>query len=252
MVHLRERLQASSVHLGISLCIAACAALLVFTLWYPWPYREVSGGRDLFLILVTVDVILGPLITLAIFDRRKPVRELVIDLAVIGCVQLAALGYGLWTVAVARPVHLVFEVDRLRVVHAVDIPEELLAQTPSGIVAEPWTGPTLLAVRPFHDAAEQGSATLAALEGVQLSARPDLWQPWAAARERILAAAQSIDALKRKLPSQSALVDAALQRLGRDPHRTRYLPMVSRKIGWTALLDAQTADVVGFLPLDSF
>jgi len=134
----------------------------VFTAWYPWPYREVSGGRDLFLILVSVDVILGPLITLVIFDRRKPVRELVTDLSVVGVIQLAALAYGLWTVAVARPVHLVFEVDRLRVVHAVDVPEELLPQTPPGIRPEPWTGPTMLAVRPFRDAAEQGTMTMQA------------------------------------------------------------------------------------------
>jgi hypothetical protein len=252
MVKLKERLKASSVHLGISLCIAALAALLVFTAWYPWPYREVSGGRELFLILVSVDVILGPLITLAVFDRRKPARELVTDLSIVGVIQLAALAYGLWSVAVARPVHLVFEVDRLRVVHAVDIPEELLAQTPPGIRPEPWTGPTMLAVRPFRDAAEQGTVTLQALQGIQLAARPDLWQPWAAARDRVLAAAHSVEALERKLPMQAGLIDAALQRAGRDARHTLYLPVVSRKIAWTAFVDPKTAQVVGFAPLDSF
>lgn len=252
MVNVKERLKASSVHLGISLGIAACAALLVFTAWYPWPYREVSGGRELFLILVSVDVVLGPLITLAVFDRRKPVRELVMDLSVVGIVQLAALAYGLWTVAVARPVHLVFEIDRLRVVHAVDVPDELLPQTPPGIRPEPWTGPTLLAVRPFRDAAEQGSMTMQALQGIQLAARPDLWQPWADARSRVLAAAQSVESLERKLPTKASVIDAALQRAGRTARDTLYLPMVSRKLAWTAFVDPKTAQVVGFAPLDSF
>jgi hypothetical protein len=31
-----------------------------------------------------------------------------------------------------------------------------------------------------------------------------------------------------------------------------YLPMVSRKLAWTAFLDPKTAQVVGFAPLDSF
>ena len=150
MVIARERLNASGIHLGNSRCIAALAALLVFAVWDPYPYREVSGGRELFLIVTAVDVILGPLITLAIFNRSKSARELTMDLTVVACVQLAALGYGLWTVAVARPGHLVFEFDRLRVVHSVDIPEELLARTPPGIDAEPWHGPTPLAVRPFR------------------------------------------------------------------------------------------------------
>ena len=47
-------------------------ALLVFAVWYPYPYREISGGRDLFLLVVAVDVVLGPLITFAVFNRAKP------------------------------------------------------------------------------------------------------------------------------------------------------------------------------------
>jgi hypothetical protein len=158
----------------------------------------------------------------------------------------------LWTVAVARPVHLVFEFDRLRVVHVVDIPEELLSRTPPGIEAEPWNGPTLLAVRPFADADEKLSATLQALQGVQLAARPDLWQPYDAARRRVLAAAHPVETLKRRIPAQAAAVDVALARNGLDPARTLYLPMNSRKLAWTAFLDSQTANVVGFAPIDSF
>jgi len=145
-----DRLKASALHLGLSLCIAALAALLVFAVWYPNPYREISGGRELFLLLVAVDVILGPLITLAVFNRKKPHRELRRDLAIVAVIQLAALGYGLWTVALARPVHMVFEYKNFRMVHAVDVPPELLPQTPAGVEALPLTGPTLLGLRPFR------------------------------------------------------------------------------------------------------
>ena len=159
----RDRLKASAIHLGLSLFIALLAALLVFGIWYPFPYREISGGRELFLLVVSVDVILGPLITLAVFNRSKPLGELRRDLATVVLIQLAALGYGLWTVSVARPVHLVFEIDRFRVVHAIDIAPELLEKTPLDVVALPVTGPTLLAVRPFRDQQENFDATMAAL-----------------------------------------------------------------------------------------
>jgi hypothetical protein len=109
---LNGRFSAATIHLGLSLLVAALAALLVFLVWYPYPYREISGGRDLFLLLVAVDVIMGPLLTLTIFNLKKPKGELRRDLAVIGLLQLAALGYGLCTMAVARPVHLVFEIPR--------------------------------------------------------------------------------------------------------------------------------------------
>ena len=55
----------------------------------------------------------------------------------IALLQLAALGYGLRTVYVARPVHLVFEFNRFSVVHAADVPTSLLAKMPPGIEAMP-------------------------------------------------------------------------------------------------------------------
>jgi hypothetical protein len=248
----KERLYAGGIHLGISLGIAALAALLVFALWYPYPYSEISGGRELFLIVIAVDVILGPLITVAVFSRNKPRGELVRDLGVVGLIQLAALAYGLWTVMVARPVHLVFEIDRFRVIHAIEVPEELLAQTPVGIRAMPWTGPTVLAVRPFRDTKEEGDATLMALQGVPLAARPDLWESYAQVGGRVLAAAKPVTELKQRFPQQTALVDQAVAQTGASDRDLRYLPMVGRKSFWTVLLDANTAEIRGFLPLDSF
>jgi hypothetical protein len=248
----KDRLQASALHFSLSLGVAALSALLVFGLWYPYPYREISGGRELFLLVVTVDVILGPLITLAIFDRRKPWAELRRDLFVVVLLQMSALGYGLWTVAMARPVHMVFEIDRFRIVHAIEIPEGLLAQTPSGLTASPYTGPTLLGLRPFKNGQEQMDATLAALQGVSLSSRPDLWQSYDASRKDVLRVAKPVGQLRQRFPDQAAAIDAALAGKGAAADAAQYLPLAGRKSFWTVLVDGRNADVLGFLPLDSF
>lgn len=252
IINWQSRLRAAGTHFGLSMLVASLAAVLVFAIWYPYPYREISGGRELFLLLAGVDVILGPLITLAIFDRRKSMRELVTDLAIVAAVQLSALSYGLWTVFVARPVHLVFEIDRFRIVHAVDVPEELLPKAPPGIEALPLAGPTLLAVRPFKDAGEKFEATMAALGGADLGARPDFWQPYAQARSRVLAAARPVARLKQRFPAQSAQIDVVLQGAGRTAATVAYVPLVGRKSFWTAFVDATNAEVVAFMPLDSF
>jgi hypothetical protein len=201
---------------------------------------------------VTVDVILGPLITFSIFNLAKPRNELRLDLAVVGLLQLLALGYGLWTVFVARPVHLVFEIDRFRVVHAIDVPSDLMDKVPGGIDAMPLGGPTLLAVRTFRDHKEETDATLVALQGIALGARPDLWQPYAAARAQVLQAAKPVDRLKTRFAANAGEIDAVLQRAGRQAANTAYLPMAGRKAFWTAFIDPATADVVAFMPLDSF
>jgi hypothetical protein len=248
----KDRFKASGIHLGLSLTMALLAALLVFGLWYPYPYREISGGRELFLIVVTVDVVLGPLITLAVFNRCKPWAELRRDLAIVVLIQLAALGYGLWTVFVARPVHMVFEYDRFRVVHAIEVPPELLAQTPLDVNALPLTGPTLLGLRPFHNDKEKMDATIAALRGVSLSARPDLWQSYGKSVPEILLAAKPVSELKFRLASQAGAIDHVLADAGRKSQATVYLPLAGRKSFWTVFLDPVTAQVVATMPLDSF
>ena len=52
--------RASGIHLLYSLGVALMAALLVFGLWYPFPYRELAGGRELFLLVISEDVVCGP------------------------------------------------------------------------------------------------------------------------------------------------------------------------------------------------
>ena len=252
MRDLKGRLRASGLHLAISLGVAALAALLVFGLWYPYPYREISGGRSLFLLLVCVDVALGPLITFTIFNRAKPRRELFMDLSLVGLLQLAALCYGLWTVFVARPVHLVFEYNRLSVVHAVDVDPVFLSRAPEALQTLPITGPTSVALRPFRDANEQYTATMAALSGAPLAARSDLWQPYAEAKSRILAESRPLTALRARYGSQTTLIDKGVAQTGKPEAQLRTLPLVGRGQAWTALLDATTAEPVGFIPLDSF
>jgi len=248
------RLRASGLHLSLSLMVAALAAAVVFGLWYPYPYREVSGGRELLLLVVGVDVIVGPLITLLVFNPAKSRRERVLDFSVIGLLQVAALCYGLWTVAVARPVHLVFEINRFRVVHAVEIDEGLLAQAPPGLQALPWRGPTLVALRPFKSSQEELEATLAALNGLPLAARPDLWQPYDQAHQALQAVARPLGELSQRLPAQAPVIAEWLRQrpAGAPSDALVYIPMVGRKLFWTVVLDPVSWSVQGFLPIDSF
>ena len=242
----------SAIHLVFSAILAAICAALVFLLWYPAPYGAMSGVSGVFLMMLGVDVVLGPLVTWVVFNPAKPRAELLRDLAVVVLVQLAALSYGMWTVFAGRPVHAVFEYDRIRMVHANEIPEEFLRQVPPGIEAFPLTGPTLLALRPFKNNGEQMSAVFAALNGVQMSARPELWMPYSHAVPEILKAAKPLGALTAAKPAFAVPLQEALRAHHRTADNTVYLPLASRAGFGTALLDATTGEPVALLPLDSF
>jgi hypothetical protein len=251
---LKSRFLAAGVHLGVSLVVAFVAAALVFEVWYPYPYREISGGRELFLLLVAVDVVMGPLLTLAIFDRRKSNKVLRRDLTIIGLLQMAALAYGLWTMMLARPVHLVFELDRFRVVHAVDVPPESLPQAPAEFQQLPLAGPTLLSVREFRNAKESFDATMVAVQGSALSAQPALWQSYQKAQAQVIRVSRPLTELKTRFPGRVTDIDAALKAaLPSHPAEViGYVPMIGRQTFWTAFIDTKTAEVIAFVPIDSF
>ena len=252
MYKIKDRLRAGTVHLFISLLVAIFAALVVLLIWYPYPYSEISGGRELFMLMVAVDVVIGPLITLVIFNRSKPRCEFLLDFTLIGLLQLVALSYGLWTVYVARPVYLVFEYHRMAVVHAADVDSKMLKQALPNLQILPIAGPALLSLRPFKDSREQIESTVMALNGLPQAAQPALWQTWSAARADILKESHPIAQLNERFGTQVELINSAIATTGRPVELLRYLPLVGRKQGWTVLIDGESAEPVGFLPLDSF
>jgi hypothetical protein len=80
--------------------------LLMFALWYPEPWFSYDGGWHVFRLILLVDVVLGPTMTLVVFRRGK--RELRRDLAIIGALQIAALAYGAVIMFMYRPAFVVY------------------------------------------------------------------------------------------------------------------------------------------------
>ena len=144
---LASRGRAALIHVVGSAAVASIVAALVFAFWYPQPFGEISGGRDLFVLLITIDVVIGPLLTFAVFNQRKPRSELRRDLSIVVLLQLGALAYGLHTVALARPAVIALEGDRLRVVRAIDLAQSDFSKAPDGLKSLPWLGPVHVATR---------------------------------------------------------------------------------------------------------
>lgn len=247
-----RRFKAVAWHLLASLLLALAASALVFGLWYPSPYASVAGGTALFLILISVDVVMGPALTAVIASPTKPLPELRRDLALIVVLQLGALGYGLHTMAQARPVHLVYEIDRFRVVIAADIDPTLLPKAPEALRELPWFGPTLIAAVKPTDPDEQLKAVELGLAGIDLSMVPANWRPYAEHAADAWSRARPLqDLLARRadlLPQARALA----ARAGQPVEALRFLPLLSRHASWATVLAGPDARVVGHLTVDGF
>jgi hypothetical protein len=246
-------LRAAAVHFFFSVLVAAVAAALVFGLWYPFPYRDLAGGRELFLMVVAVDVVCGPLLTLVLFNPRKSRRELFLDLSLVALVQLAALGYGMYTVAQARPVYLVFEVDRFKVVSAPDIQPGALKPEAGGLHVLPWTGPLIIGVRDPRDPDEKLQSLDLSMQGLEPSARPDWWQSFELSKSQVLTRAKPIELLRKKQPSAASLIDQAIAESGERESALGWVPLTSFKsTSWVAFVDLGTAKVKAFAQVDGF
>ena len=134
------RLKAFGLHL---LASAGALTLVVGALyfgWYRWPGWYLSGVLHVVGIVVLVDLVVGPTLTLIVSNPAKPRRELARDIAIIVTVQLAALVYGTATLWSGRPLYYTFSVNRLELVQASDIDnaERALALRQNPSLAPNW------------------------------------------------------------------------------------------------------------------
>ena len=101
-----NRYQAFAVHMAISLVIFFILLVCITQYWYPGILFDTGNGWKAIGMIVGIDLVLGPLLTLIVFNHNK--SSLKFDLAIIALVQTAALAYGTWTIHQTRPVALAF------------------------------------------------------------------------------------------------------------------------------------------------
>lgn len=249
-LNLRFRAKAAAIHAIVCAVVAAAAAFLVFVLWYPWPYRLMSDGQGLFILLTSVDLVLGPLLTFAVFDQVKGWRHLRRDLIVIGVLQLIALTYGLHMVYLVRPVALVYEEDRFRVISAADVYSPELPGAPPAYRQLPLNGPWLLGTRNYRNAAEREDALALSLGGIDNGQRPSFWRPYPQSQTDALAHSRPIALLIKHYPTGQATIEASLRKASLSADEARFVPVRARS-DWVVLLN-RNGDVVGFAPFDGF
>jgi hypothetical protein len=111
----KNRWLAFASHFGVSLLIFVVLLLIIVCLWYPGALFAAAGGWQGIRIVIGVDLVLGPLLTLIVYDRTKSDRVLWRDLAVIALIQLSCLAAGVFIVHDERPVAVTYAYDKFYV-----------------------------------------------------------------------------------------------------------------------------------------
>ncbi|MBV8144530.1 MAG: hypothetical protein JO184_05935 [Gammaproteobacteria bacterium] len=124
---MRFRLTAFGLHLVGSATALTLVLGGLYLGWYRWPGWYLASALSIVGMVVLVDLVLGPTLTLIVSSPGKARHVLVRDIAIIVLVQVAALGYGAETLWSGRPLYYAFSTNSLDCVQASDIEKSEIA-----------------------------------------------------------------------------------------------------------------------------
>lgn len=241
-VIMSKRLRFFIGHLVISLCIALLVVSLVYGLWYPSPLAQAVGVTHIFLMLLAIDVILGPVLGFLVYKEEK--KSLKFDLSIIILIQISALSFGIYNIAQARPAWIVFNTDRFELIRNTDlILSEKKPETAFSHVG--WFGPKWAAVKVASDVEQKNEDLFVeALGGISIAQRPeryiDIDEEKATLRKRAL----PLSGLYQYNDKQQ--VNTVLAKY---PQANHWLPMKALSIDMVVLINKEKAEVIKIVDL---
>lgn len=237
-----KRLRFFVGHMAASVCIALLVLGLVYGLWYPSPLAQAVGVTHIFLMLLAIDVILGPILGFVVYRESK--KTLKFDLSVIILIQIAALVFGVYNIAQARPAWVVFNTDRFELIRNNDL--VLSEQAPQAEFAQvSWIGPQWAAVKFANDIQQKNEDLFAeAIGGLSIAQRPERY---------IDIDEEKVTLQKRALPLNILYQYNDKQQvntvLAKYPQANHWLPMKALSIDMVVLINKETAKVIKIVDL---
>jgi hypothetical protein len=218
-------------HLSISIFIALLVMGLVFFVWYPLPLAKAVGVTHIFLMMLTIDVIVGPLLGLLVYKEDK--KSLKFDLTVIIAIQISALLYGIYSIEQGRPAWVVYNVDRFELVRKNEIVAQNINQAKPQFQQLSWLKPQFVATQFAQDVKQRNDDMFAeVLGGISLAQRPERYVNFAEAKAQLQKRAQSLELLQQY--NDKTVVKNILAKY---PQATAFLPMKASAVDMTVLIN---------------
>ncbi len=239
-----SRFKAASLHFLISLTVVVTIIILMLTLWYPDSYFKLMGGKALIYLISGVDIILGPLLTLAVFKVDK--KGLKFDLVCIAILQLAAMSYGLYVMFEARPIFTVFNKDAFYVASVVDIvPSELAKGKKTEWRTASITGPRLVAASVIAPKNNPEKILYESESQMGIAQQyPRFYDHYASHIHDVVKAGKPLVELATANTENNRVISKFLSKLGRPITDFLFLPIYSVTGEMSAIVDAKTGDFI--------
>ncbi len=234
--------------LAATVSLLLLAFVVVRFLWFPSAYFSIFGITKLFLVLVGVNLIVGPGLSTLVYKPGK--KGLVSDLIVIACIEIAILGWAMLDILERRPAYAVFAVDRFEAVTVSEV--DIQALQYSQLAVRPMNTPRLIyAELPTDVDVMSRLIDETVLEGMQdIDRRPEFWKPYAQGMSFIKGAARPLSELLSTSGVRAGSIKQWLARQELPVDAYLYLPVRGRAADGMVILHADIGYPVDVLAVD--
>lgn len=238
-----KRLKYFLGHIIISVLIALIVVCIVFLLWYPAPLAKATGVTQLFLMLIAIDVIIGPMLTLLVYKEGK--KTLKMDLTVIVLIQITALLYGVYNIAQGRPVWLVQNGNRFELVRNNEIIAENIKRAKVEYQKPSWFKLQFVAVNSGHTIEEKNKNLFDEVEsGISAALRPERYTTLNQEKQNLIIHSRDLEELKKF--NDSRQLQTILEKC---PKANAWFPLKAINVDMIVLINKETAEVVKIVDL---
>lgn len=244
------RYKAFLLHLLGSAAVISLVFGFVRLVWYPGQLFDATGGAELMLIVIAVDVVLGPLITLVVFNPKK--ASLKFDMAFVFACQAAFLFYGIWAISAARPVYVALVGNNFYMVTANEIdPKDQEKSEDPRFQSMPFFGPEFVGTRVPTDPKITWGLVIAAPHGMGLQNLPQYFLSYDEVRMVAKVAGKTLDELAEKSAASPKEELEALRdyeaRMRTTGKKVVFIPLLNKKKILTVAIDGSTGNVLDIL-----
>src|SRR3984957_15659195 len=223
------RLKLFSLHLLSSATVLTLILGSLYLGWYRWPGWYLTDVTQVVLVMICVDVVLGPTLTFIIANQKKSGRELTRDIGIIVALQLCALTYGsvqLWN---GRPLYYAFSENVLQLVQAYDIdPSEakLGREQNPGLAPHWYSLPRWIWAPLPQDPDTRGKIVGSAIAGGDdVISMPQYFKPWEQGVPELRKQFKKVDDVAYFAPSEKKKLKERMQAAGFDTNQLNSIPL---------------------------
>ncbi|ENW93996.1 TfpX/TfpZ family type IV pilin accessory protein [Acinetobacter dispersus] len=239
---LRGKFKAFAIHLSLSALVGLVCAFIIYKVWFIAPLGIATKITPIFLMMVGIDIIVGPLLTFLVYKKGK--KTLKLDLSIIVVIQCIALIYGVFNIYQSRPLWIAFDQDAFYLIRANEVDLESEKKASKDYKSHIVDKPKFVSIkRPGIETQKGKELRFYDFMGMNLAVKkPELYYPLDDARKDLSGHVLPLNNLAKYNADASSI-------LAKYPQADAFLPLKTNAIDMTVLINKEKGEVVKIVDL---